>query len=174
MQGRPGGPPWQSRHLGNDLQLAARGAPLRRVGALRRQYNGGNSNRAGPGAQRSAGRCSRPYRRPLPRTLRCQSLYVMRRHGALKHIYGESPVALESAAAYFATQLRHAEQALQDGRLFLVGHRLTTADMLLTTCLDWAVSYRVPITPACRSYLERITSRPGYRGGLAANAPRTA
>jgi hypothetical protein len=62
----------QSRHLGNDLQLAARGDPLRRVGALRRQYDGRNSNRAGPGAQRSAGRCSRPYRRPLSRTLRCQ------------------------------------------------------------------------------------------------------
>jgi glutathione S-transferase len=29
------------------------------------------------------------------------SLYVMRRHGDLKHIYGEAPVALESAAAYF-------------------------------------------------------------------------
>jgi len=63
------------------------------------------------------------------------SLYVMRRHGALKHIYGESRVALESAAAYFATQLRHAEQVLQDRRPFLVGGRLTTADMLLTTCL---------------------------------------
>src|SRR5215467_1228552 len=63
--------------------------------------------------------------------------------------------------------------ALQDGRLFLVGHRLTTADMLLTTCLDWAVSYRVPISPACRSYLERITSRPAYRAGLAANTPRS-
>ena len=98
----------------------------------------------------------------------------MRRHDALKHIYGEAPVALESAAAYFATQLRHAEQALQNGRPFLVGARLTTADMLLTTCLAWAVSYRVPITPACRAYLESITSRPGYRAGLAANAPRTA
>ena len=72
MQGRPGGPPRQSRHLGNDLQLAARGDPLRGVGALRRQYDGRNSNRAGPGAQWSAGRCSRPYRRPLSRTLRCQ------------------------------------------------------------------------------------------------------
>jgi len=36
------------------------------------------------------------------------SLYVMRRHGDLKHIYGEAQVALEGAAAYFATQLRHA------------------------------------------------------------------
>src|SRR6201993_3883598 len=71
------------------------------------------------------------------------SLYVMRRHGDLKHIYGESQVALESAAQYSAPQLRHAKQALQDGRLFLVGGRLTTADMLLTTCLTWAVSYQV-------------------------------
>jgi glutathione S-transferase len=101
------------------------------------------------------------------------SLYVMRRHGALKHIYGESQVALESAAAYFATQLRHAEQALQDGRPFLVGGRFTTADILLTTCLAWAVSYQVPVTAACHAYLQRITSRPAYRAGLAANTPRS-
>jgi len=101
------------------------------------------------------------------------SLYVMRRHGALKDIYGEAPVALESAAAYFATQLRHAEQALQDGRPFLVGGRLTTAHMLLTTCLAWAVSYQVPVTAACRAYMERITSRPTYGAGLAANTPRS-
>ena len=102
------------------------------------------------------------------------SLYVMRRHGDLKHIYGEAPVALEGSAAYFATQLRHAEQALRDGRSFLVGDRLTTADILLTTCLAWAVSYRVPITPACQAYLERITSRPAFRAALTANQPRTA
>jgi glutathione S-transferase len=102
------------------------------------------------------------------------SLYVMRRHGALKHIYGEAPAALESAAAYFATQLRHAKEALQDGRPFLVGGRLTTADMLLTTCLDWAVSYQVPVTAACRAYLGRITSRPAYRTAVAANTPKTA
>ena len=102
------------------------------------------------------------------------SLYVMRRHGDLKHIYGEAPLALESAAAYFATQLRHAEQALQDGRRFLVGGRLTTADMLLTTCLTWAVDYRVPVTAACLDYMERITFRQAYRAGVAANRPRTA
>ena len=101
------------------------------------------------------------------------SLYVMRRHRDLKHIYGESPVALESAAGYFATQLRHAEQALQDGRSFLVGGRFTTADMLLTTCLTWAVDYRVPVTAACLAYMKRITSRPGYRTSVTANTPKT-
>jgi glutathione S-transferase len=102
------------------------------------------------------------------------SLYVMRRHGDLKHIYGEAPLALESAAGYFAAQLRHAEQALQDGRSFLVGGRFTTADLLLTTCLTWAVSYQVPITAACHAYMERITSRPAYRTSVAANTPSTA
>ncbi len=102
------------------------------------------------------------------------SLYVMRRHGDLKHIYGEAPVALESAAGYFATQLRHAEQALQDGRPFLVGGRFTTADMLLTTCLTWAMNYQVPVTAACLAYMERITSRGAYRTSVAANKPRTA
>jgi glutathione S-transferase len=100
------------------------------------------------------------------------SLYVMRRHGDLKHIYGEAPAALESAAEYFGTQLRHTEQALQDGRPFLVGGRFTTADMLLTTCLTWAVSYRVPVTAACLRYLGKITSRPGYRAAMEANAAR--
>jgi glutathione S-transferase len=102
------------------------------------------------------------------------SLYVMRRHGDLKHVYGEAPAALESAAWYFQKQLRHAEQALQDGSDFLVGDRLTTADILLITCLSWAVSYRVPVTAACRAYLEQITSRPAYRTALAANQPQSA
>jgi glutathione S-transferase len=87
------------------------------------------------------------------------SLYVMRRHGALKHLYGEAP------------QLRHAEQALQDRRAFLVGDRFTTADMLLTTCLTWAVEYDVPVSPACLAYAARITSRPGYVAALSANQP---
>jgi len=102
------------------------------------------------------------------------SLYVMRRHGDLKHIYGESPAALESAASYFATQLRHAEQTLQDGRPFLVGGRFTTADILLTTCLTWAVNYQVPVTAACLGYVERITCRPAYRAASEANAARPA
>jgi glutathione S-transferase len=99
------------------------------------------------------------------------SLYVMRRHGPLKHLYGEAPAALASAAGYFVTQLRHAEQALQTGRRCLLGERFTTADMLLATCLTWALEYDVPVTPACLAYVERITSRPAYRAALAANRP---
>ena len=80
---------------------------------------------------------------------------------------GVEPV---SRAEIGARQLRHAEQALQDGRAFLVGRRFTTADMLLTTCLTWAVSYRVPVTAACLNYMERITSRQAYHASVAANS----
>jgi glutathione S-transferase len=62
---------------------------------------------------------------------------------------------------------------LQDGRPFLVAGRFTTADILLATCLTWAVDYRVPVTPACLAYMERITSRPAYRTSVAANTPKT-
>jgi len=65
--------------------------------------------------------------------------------------------------------LGRAEQALQDGRAFLVGGRFTTADMLLTTCLTWVVDYGVPVTPACLAYAEQITAQPGYLAAVAAN-----
>jgi glutathione S-transferase len=79
---------------------------------------------------------------------------------------------LESAAEYFAAQLRHAEQALHDERPFLVGGRFTTADMLLATCLTWAVDYRLPVTPACLAHMECITAREAYRAAKAANNPK--
>src|SRR6266478_7093703 len=71
------------------------------------------------------------------------SLYVMRRHRDLKHIYGESPTAVDSASTYFQTQLRHVVQTLEDGHPYLVGDRFSSADMLLTTCVVWAINYGV-------------------------------
>jgi len=99
------------------------------------------------------------------------SLYVMRRHMDLKHIYGEAPVAVDGAAEYFQTQLRHVEQALQDGRSYLVRDRFSSADILLTTCLEWAVAYKVPVSQSCLDYLARITAREAYVAGRAANRP---
>src|SRR6185369_16127961 len=94
------------------------------------------------------------------------SLYVMRRHGALKHIYGDAPVAVESASRYFETQLRHTTRALDEGRLYLVGGRFTSADMLLTTCLTWAIDYGVPVPDVCRAYAARLSARPAYQAAL--------
>jgi glutathione S-transferase len=99
------------------------------------------------------------------------SLYVMRRHGALKHIYGDAPTAVDSASTYFQTQLRHVVQALSDGRPYLVGNRFSSADMLLTTCLVWAVDYGVPVPSVCTDYAARIAQRPAYQSALRANRP---
>jgi glutathione S-transferase len=99
------------------------------------------------------------------------SLYVMRRHRDLKHIYGEAPTAVDSASKYFQTQLGHVVHALSDGRQYLVGERFTSADMLLTTCLVWAINYGVPVPALCTDYAGRIAQRPAYQVALRANLP---
>ena len=64
-------------------------------------------------------------------------------------------------ANIFAQQLRHVEVALADGRQFLMGDKFTSADILLTTCLDWAIAYGVGICDNAQPYLERIQARAG-------------
>jgi glutathione S-transferase len=99
------------------------------------------------------------------------SLYVMRRHQALGHIYGTAPDVVARAGEYFRRQLRQVETALADGRTYLMGDRFTSADILLTTCLEWAIAYDVGICDNARPYLERIQQRPAYQRGKIANLP---
>lgn len=101
------------------------------------------------------------------------SLYVMRRHRDLKALYGDAPEVVKSAGEYFTKQVVHVERALDDGRRFLVGDRFTSADLLLTTCLSWAIDYGVGIPQSVEPYLAGIVNRPAYRAALRANAPVT-
>jgi glutathione S-transferase len=102
------------------------------------------------------------------------SLYVMRRHRALKHIYGDAPDVVSKAGEYFRGQLHHVDKALGDGRQFLMQDQFTSADILLTTCLTWAVDYGVGICDSAQPYLQRILSRPAYRSASEANKAREA
>ncbi len=100
------------------------------------------------------------------------SLYVMRRHGTnqgLAHIYGDAAQVVAKAGEYFREQLRHVDAALSDGRSYLMGDQFTTADILLTTCLTWAIDYGVGICESAVSYLERTTERPAYLTGSKVN-----
>jgi glutathione S-transferase len=102
------------------------------------------------------------------------SLYVMRRHGQIKglsHIYGDAPGVVAQAAEYFRKQLKHVDAALSDGREYLLGEQFTTADILLTTCLTWAIDYQVAICDSATPYLDRVLNRPAYRDASAANKP---
>lgn len=90
------------------------------------------------------------------------SLYVIRRHNSLKHIYGHAPVANEAAAEYFVAQMRSVDRALGDGRRFIAGDRFSAADILLSTCVSWAVDYGVPVSQAGADYNARLKGRPAY------------
>jgi glutathione S-transferase len=69
--------------------------------------------------------------------LDARSLYVARRHGGLASICGEAPTAVDSARMYFLHNLEAMTPRIPKvGYLF--GAQLSTADILLMTCLDWA------------------------------------
>ena len=56
-------------------------------------------------------------------------------------------------------------------RTWLLGERFTGADMLMTTCLDWAVRYGLPLADSLMAYLARATARPGFIAAREANDP---
>jgi glutathione S-transferase len=51
----------------------------------------------------------------------------------------------------------------------LFGARLSVADILLTSCLDWAVDYGIELPAPMLAYRARVTSRPAYREALRRN-----
>lgn len=102
------------------------------------------------------------------------TLYVIRRHGTdLGHLYVDAPEVVAQAGEYFLNQLRHVEIALADGRSYLMGDLFTTADILLGTCLIWAIGYGVRIGGNAVPYLQRVTSREAYKSAAKRNSVRT-
>ena len=99
------------------------------------------------------------------------SLYVMRRHQDLSEIYGEAPTANKAAADYFQKQMRTVERALSDGREFILGDRFGAADILLSSCLTWAVRYQVPVCDLALAYNRTLTARDAYRQAEQRNTP---
>jgi glutathione S-transferase len=100
------------------------------------------------------------------------SLYVVRRHDGLKHIYGEAPLAVESAKGYFAHNLEAMAARIGGGHPYLLGDRLSIADILLVTCLDWAVSCDITLPETVSSYRQRVALRPAYQAALRKNFPQ--
>lgn len=89
------------------------------------------------------------------------SLYIIRRHEALAHIYGAAPVAVDSAKRYFSSQLDAA------GALFVgecvMGNQFGVPDILLISCLDWARMYGIPLPAVFEAYRQRVIERPAYQ-----------
>jgi glutathione S-transferase len=100
------------------------------------------------------------------------SLYVVRRHEGLPHIYGEAPTAVESAKTYFSHNL--AAMAPRIARApYLFGDRISSADILLGTCLEWALISKIDLPAEVMEYRQRLAQRPAFQIALNKNFPQT-
>ena len=97
------------------------------------------------------------------------TLYVLRRHEALPAIYGEAPTANAAARGYFDRMITAAVREIEDGRTYLLGSEFSGADIVMTTCLDWALAYEVPLPEPWLAYRERTVARPAHARAVAAN-----
>ncbi|MYD99132.1 MAG: glutathione S-transferase family protein [Gammaproteobacteria bacterium] len=104
--------------------------------------------------------------------LDAHTLYVMRKHGDLKHLYGEAPAAMDAARAGFEKQLRWARPRIEAGD-YLVGEGFTGVDILMTTCLDWAVAYGFELAEPFLAYLARQHRRPAFMEATRRNSSST-
>lgn len=102
------------------------------------------------------------------------TLYVIRRHEGLPAVYGDAPVACQAAREYFLRQAGEIERRLSDGRPHLLGEAFSVADLLVTSCLDWAAFVSVPLPEALDAYRRRIAKREAYTRAMQTNFPPAA
>jgi glutathione S-transferase len=96
------------------------------------------------------------------------SLYVMRRHGDLGHIYGAVPEVVASAAQYASRHLQVIAAQMRD-RSTVMPFGFGLADVLLVSCLDWAAAYGLELPDVLAAYRSTIAQRNAYGRAVAAN-----
>ncbi len=96
------------------------------------------------------------------------SLYVMRRHGDLGMIYGESETAVNASRAYAEKHFEIVGRLLEK-RSYLVADQFGLADLFLVSCIDWANAYRVAIPDNLHAYHAHIAERPAYVRAMKVN-----
>jgi len=108
---------------------------------------------------------------PLATELDAGSLYVMRRHVGLEHVYGAAPKAVEAARSYFVENAEAMAPRIGKSGQYVMGDQFSVADILLMTCLDWAVTDRIPLSDTLHEYRARVAMRPAYQKALERNFP---
>lgn len=96
------------------------------------------------------------------------SLYIMRRHGDLKDIYGGSDVVVKSAGIYAEQHLKLLSEHMK-GRDFVMDHGFSLPDVLLVSCLDWAQFYQLTVPDALVEYRGKIAERPAFQKAMKIN-----
>ncbi len=90
------------------------------------------------------------------------ALYTVRRHGDLVDVYGASPIAVRAAIDYFNHQLVRMEERVVRAGAFLMGEKISIADILFMSCLDCAQRYEIAPPDYLRDYRTRMRARPAY------------
>ena len=103
--------------------------------------------------------------------LDAHSLYLIRRHDSLREVYGEAPEAVVSAEKYFNKQINAAAEKMTSNGPYIMGSSFSIADILLTSCLDWAVAYRLSIPAKMEAYRALAHERQGYQKALKITYP---
>lgn len=102
-------------------------------------------------------------------------IYTIRLHddppNGLSTIYGAAPTAMDAARKYVDRELQEAARWFADGRQFVMGERFGITDILLVSCLDWALTYNMELPAPLGEYRDGIASRPGYKTAMARNSP---
>lgn len=103
--------------------------------------------------------------------LDANSLYTIRRHRDLKDVYGDAPAAVAAAEQYFHHQIDAMEGRIRNAGDFLMGERIGVADILFTSCLDWARFCDIALPDYLGAYQARLGARPAYVESFAENYP---
>ncbi len=102
-------------------------------------------------------------------------MYTIRLHDesplGLATVYGAAPAAVEAAKQYVEKSLLEAARWLEDGRRCVMGESFGTPDILLVSCIEWAMRYGVCVPEPLGEYREHVASRPGYKEAMACNDP---
>ncbi len=89
------------------------------------------------------------------------SLYVIRRHEGLKHIYGDAPATVDAAREYCAKQFRAAAELLVGP--YVLGETFGLPDILIMSCITWADRLQVELPDRIRALHDVIAVRPAYK-----------
>lgn len=99
------------------------------------------------------------------------SLYMIRRHGDLAYIYGEAPQAIDAAKQYFLHHIDSLLKSFRGGATTLMPEGMSVADILLESCIDYALKLKIEIPQSLTDYRRWLMDRPAYRRAFQSNYP---
>src|SRR5260370_39149771 len=89
----------------------------------------------------------------------------------MEEVCGGGSKAVEAARSYFMENAEAMAPRIARSGPYLMGDQLSVADILLMTCLDWAVTDRIPLSDTLHAYRSRVAERPAYLKALQRTLP---